>query len=171
MTGPEMIDIYDENREFTGEQLPRKSKLKKGQFMMYVLALIEDNNGGFLVTKRAMDKKWAAGEWEIPGGGSQAGETSFEAVCREVLEETGLDVSGCKPQVIYSYFNEDLERGDNYFVDIYRLKLDYTMDDVTVQKREAIDAKIASFDEISKLYDTEGFLHYKRLCEALGAEA
>ena len=32
------------------------------------------------------------GEWSIPGGGLELGETIESAVCREVLEETGLIV-------------------------------------------------------------------------------
>ncbi len=34
----------------------------------------------------------AAGEWSVPGGRVEAGETLREAVVREVAEETGLDV-------------------------------------------------------------------------------
>jgi 8-oxo-dGTP pyrophosphatase MutT (NUDIX family) len=34
------------------------------------------------------------GRWIIPGGGVDEGETKLEAVIREVLEETGLDISG-----------------------------------------------------------------------------
>ncbi|MCR5666139.1 MAG: NUDIX hydrolase [Eubacterium sp.] len=162
-----MIDIYNEKREKTSLQLPRKSKLEKGQFMLYVLALIQDKDGRFLITQRAMDKKWAAGQWEIPGGGAVAGESSFEAVCREVKEETGLDVSQCDPKVIYSYVNEDLERGDNYFVDIYLLKKDFTIEDVTIEKEEAIGVKVADFEEITRIHKESGFLHYKRLTQAL----
>ena len=164
----EMIDIYDENKQKTGVQLPRSSRLEKGQYMLYVLALIEDNEHRFLITQRSLNKKWAAGSWEIPGGGSHAGETSLDAVRREVKEETGLDISGCDAKVIYSYKNEDLARGDNYFVDIYRCSLDYTIDDVTMQKTEVIDTRLASIEEITALNGKDGFLHYKRICEALG---
>ena len=37
-----------------------------------------------------MTKAWAAGWWEVSGGAAQAGETSKEAVIREVGEETNL---------------------------------------------------------------------------------
>lgn len=164
----EMMDIYDDNKVKTGLTLPRKTKLEKGQYMLYVIALIQNEKGEFLVTRRTMDKKWAAGQWEIPGGGSKAGETSFEAVCREVLEETGLDVSMCEPNIAFSYKNEDLDRGDNYFTDIYILKRDFTLDDITVDPHEVMDVKLASFDEITRLNDEVGFLHYKRICQTLG---
>ena len=164
----ELIDIYDENRNKTGLVLPRKTKLEKGQFMLYVIALIQNSDGKFLITQRTMDKKWAAGHWEIPGGGAAAGESAFEAVCREVREETGLDTSDCEANVIYSYRNEDLERGDNYFTDIFLLRKDFSLDDVKVDPREIMDVKLADIDEIKRLNDEIGFLHYKRICEALG---
>ena len=34
----------------------------------------------------------AAGEWSVPGGRVEPGETLHEAVVRETLEETGLEV-------------------------------------------------------------------------------
>ena len=89
--------------------------------MMYVLAILEDEEGKFLVTQRALDKKWAAGGWEMPGGGAKSKESSLDAIKREVKEETGLDV--INGHVVYSYFNEDQKRHDNYFVDIYRINI------------------------------------------------
>jgi 8-oxo-dGTP pyrophosphatase MutT (NUDIX family) len=169
MSKEELIDIYDENRNFTGIVLPRKTKLTKGQYMLYVLAAVCNKDGKILITKRSLDKKWAAGSWEIPGGGADSGETSVEAVCREVLEETGIKISPENSKVIYSYRNDDAKSGDNYFADIYLCKVDFKLTDVTIQEDEVIDVRLATMDEIKELKEKDGFLHYERLCQALAS--
>lgn len=167
----EYFDVYDKNKMKTGEKLPRRSSfLKENQYELIVLAIIERPDGRFLITRRAMDKKWAAGSWEVPGGGVKAGETSREGINREVAEETGLDVSRVPGRVIYTYSNTDLARGDNYFVDIYHFHMDFTLGDVHLQRSESIDARLASFDEIGKLNEAGKYLHYERICQALEAE-
>ena len=50
-------------------------------------ALVRDPEGRFLVQLRAED-----GEWSLPGGAVEPGETPAQAIRREVLEETGLEV-------------------------------------------------------------------------------
>ena len=121
----ELIDIYDADRNRIGKTIPREGAfLKEGEFMLYVLAIVENAQGKYLITQRSLDKHWAAGWWEVTGGGVLAGETPDQAVVREVREEVGLDVSAQPLEIIYSYCNVDLERGDNYFVDIYRFTLD-----------------------------------------------
>lgn len=167
----EMIDIYDGNRALTGITIPREGAfLTEGQYMLYVLALIEDAKGRFLITQRSMDKHWGAGWWEVTGGGVRAGESSLEAVCREVPEEVGLELPNVSYAPVYSYENVDLKRGDNYFVDIYHIKLDFTEADVSLLDGEAIDFRLASWDEISKLAENGTFLHYERLRQALQAD-
>ncbi len=52
-----------------------------------VAALIRDDRSRLLVQLRAED-----GEWSLPGGALEPGETPAQAVRREVLEETGLHV-------------------------------------------------------------------------------
>ena len=105
----EFFDVYNDKKEKTGEKLPRKgSFLKEGQYQLIVLALLERPDHKFLITRRAMNKKWAAGDWEVSGGGVQSGETSFEGVCREVREETGLDVSHAEGGCVYTYSNIDI---------------------------------------------------------------
>lgn len=168
----ERIDIYDANRRLTGETKDRKtSKLADDEYMLYALALIEDLNGNYLITQRKANKKWAALWWEIPGGGCHAGEDSRQGINREVLEETGLDVSGLTPVSVYSYVNHDAESHDNYFCDIYHFQLDFSIEDVTLQVEETEDGAIASIEEIKKEGSKGTFLHYQRIREALMAES
>lgn len=167
----EMIDLYDNNKQPMGETIAREGAfLHEGQYMLYVLALIEDAQGRFLITQRSLDKHWAAGWWEVTGGGVRAGETSAQAVRREVPEEVGLEVTGAVPEPIYGYKNVDLKRGDNYFVDIYHLRLDFDESDVRLLDGEAVGFRLASWEEITELADQGIFLHYERLCQALEAE-
>lgn len=166
----EYIDIYTAERARTGRVVPRETFLEDGEFMMYVLALVENERGQFLITRRALDKRWAAGWWEVAGGGVPAGETQDEAVVREVAEETGLDVSALPLSPVYSYENVDPERGDNYIVDIYHFHLAFSKDDVVLKRDEAIDFRLATWAEISQLGSQGNFLHYERLCQALAAE-
>ena len=108
-----------------------------------------------------MDKAWAPGWWEIPGGGVKSGETSFEAVCREVLEETGVDVSKADGGYQFCYHREN--KGQNYIVDIYRFEMDISENDVRLQTDEDIDGKFATLDEIKAIAQEGKFLHYNSI--------
>ena len=83
MAAEEYIDIYTQDMVFTGLTIPRKDAfLKEGQYMLYALAIIQDMEGRFLITRRSLDKRWAAGLWEVPGGGVLAGETPLQGALR-----------------------------------------------------------------------------------------
>jgi ADP-ribose pyrophosphatase YjhB (NUDIX family) len=49
-----------------------------------------ERDGKYLLLKRNMEPK--RGEWDLPGGFVEMGESPIEATLREVHEETGLDV-------------------------------------------------------------------------------
>ncbi|MGN0536827.1 MAG: NUDIX domain-containing protein [Acutalibacteraceae bacterium] len=157
----ELWDIYDENKQRTGRTMKHNDwNMKPGEFHLTVLAVIQRTDGKFLITRRRMDKAWAAGWWEVPGGGVRAGESSEEAIIREVSEETGLDISSADKKLALTYCRINPEEKDNYFVDVYRIRLDFQPSDVQIQPSEVMDFAVASAEEI-KEYAVQGiFLHY-----------
>ena len=100
----EFWDIYDSEKKKTGRTMKRNDWcLKDGEYHLTVLGVIMRPDHRFLITKRVMTKAWAPGWWEVSGGAAMAGETSEEAVRREIQEETGLDVSDCDGGYLFSY--------------------------------------------------------------------
>lgn len=157
----ELWDIYDSRKQKTGRTMKRNDWcLKDDEYHLTVLGVVARPDGKYLITKRVMDKVWAPGWWEVSGGAAQAGESSEEAVVREVREETGLDVSGAEGGYVFTYHRENPGKGDNYFVDVYRFVLDFDESDVKIQEEEADGYKIASLEEIKALAEEGIFLHY-----------
>jgi mutator protein MutT len=60
-------------------------------------AIIRDHAGRILLQKRS-----DYGDWGLPGGGMEPGESIEETMIREVKEETGLDVSSYELASIYT---------------------------------------------------------------------
>lgn len=54
-------------------------------------AVVHDDDARLLVVRRAHPP--GAGQWSVPGGRVERGESDDQAVRREVLEETGLHVT------------------------------------------------------------------------------
>ena len=164
----ELWDIYDKEKKPTGRTMKRNDWcLKEGEYHLSVLGVIQRPDGKYLITKRAADKAWAPGWWEVSGGAAIAGETSEEAVKREILEETGLDVTNAEGGFLFSYHRENPGEGDNYFVDVYKYHMDFTEEDIKLQTEETNAFQIADAAQLSE-YDKQGiFLHYQSIKQAL----
>jgi 8-oxo-dGTP pyrophosphatase MutT (NUDIX family) len=78
---------------FYGPGLGKEGKLRLG-----TSAIIFNSEGKFLLTKRADN-----GQWCLPGGAVESGESLAEACEREVLEETGLSVRVKRLVGVYSH--------------------------------------------------------------------
>lgn len=167
----EYWDLYDAKRRPLGKTMVRNDwPMCRGEFHLSVLGVIRRPDGRFLISRRAMDKDWAPGWWEVPGGGVMAGESSAQAVCREVKEETGLDVRPEECRLILSYCREDGHQGNNYIVDCYRIDKDFDADDVAIQQEEATGFQLASLDKIKALAEKGIFLHYDSIQKAFEDE-
>lgn len=76
-----------------GERIAKQGKLRLG-----CSAAIFDERGRILLTRRRDN-----GQWCLPGGGMEAGESAAEACEREVWEETGLSVRVKRLVGVYSH--------------------------------------------------------------------
>jgi 8-oxo-dGTP diphosphatase len=70
-------------------------------------------DGAYLILKR--NEEPFAGEWDLPGGFVEMGESPTEAVVREVAEETGLTVS---PTEVVGAFTSEYGDTGRHTVDI-----------------------------------------------------
>lgn len=59
-------------------------------------AVLQQPDGRFLLAQRPAGKAYA-GYWEFPGGKVEDGETPAAALCRELHEELGIDVTAAYP--------------------------------------------------------------------------
>lgn len=60
--------------------------------------VLRRTDGQILIAQRPVGKV-AAGHWEFPGGKIEPGETPREALIRELREELGVIVTGCRPLI------------------------------------------------------------------------
>jgi 8-oxo-dGTP pyrophosphatase MutT (NUDIX family) len=79
-----------------GQRISRQGKLRLG-----CSASIFDERGRVFLTRRADN-----GQWCLPGGGMEAGESVAEACEREVWEETGLRVRVKRLVGVYSHSDQ-----------------------------------------------------------------
>ena len=157
----EIWDIYDSDKKPTGRTMIRDDwQMKPGEYHLTVLGVVGRKDGKYLITQRKLDKPWAPGSWEVPGGGVSAGETSEEAILRELKEETGLDVSSAEGGLAFTYRRDNPEEKNNYFVDVYRFIMEFDEEDVHVQAEEVEGFTIAGVEEIREIAGRGEFLHY-----------
>ena len=160
----EFWDIYDKDKKPTVRTMKRNDWcLKDGEYHLTVIGVVARPDGTFLITKRVMTKAWAPGCWEVSGGAAQAGEESYEAVLREVKEETGLDVRNAEGGYLFTYKRENPGEGDNYFVDVYRFVMDIDDKDLKLQTEETDGYMFATLEQIKGFAAEDKFLHYESI--------
>lgn len=64
-------------------------------FRVGIKAVVSDDQGRILLLRRS-DKVSRAHGWDLPGGGLNAGEQPWEALARELHEETGLHIQSSR---------------------------------------------------------------------------
>ena len=134
----EWNDIYDADRCLTGRVHLRGTPWKPGEYGLVVCVWVYDGRGHLLLTRRAPGKSFA-GTWENSGGAAKAGETSRQAIARELFEDTGIRAEEAEFEFLGS------DRDHNAFYDFYCLKRQLPLKEIVLQPGETDDVMWASF--------------------------
>ena len=153
----EFNDIYDENRNLTGRLHRRGDRWRKGEYGLVVCVWVHDGNGRLLLTRRAPEKTFA-GTWENSGGAAKAGETSLQAIRRELYEETGILAEESEFELI------DTAKDNSAFYDHYCLCRSIPIDRVVLQPGETSAAKWVTFDEVHRM------IRSKQICNIIARQ-
>jgi mutator protein MutT len=140
----EYSDIYDENRNLTGRRHLRGTPWGKGEYGLIVCVWVYDGRGRLLMTQRAPEKSFA-GTWENSGGAAQAGETSRQAIARELYEETGIRAEPEEFELLQTRRDRDA------FFDFYCLRCDVPLEQIRLLPGETTDARWVTFRQVHQM--------------------
>lgn len=147
----EKRDLYDINRNLTGETIYKGDSIPDGKFILVVLSFMQNSNGEFLIQKRSVQKH---GKYGSTGGHAKTGETSIQAMMTEINEEIGLSVNENELNLVYSG-RDDINK---VFFDLYYMKKDFSTESLTLQEEEVESVKWMNVNEIKQLISTNRFL-------------
>jgi len=153
----EWNDIYDKDRNLTGRTHRRGTPWRKGEYGLVVCVWVHNGHGKLLLTRRAPEKSFA-GTWENSGGAAKAGESSLQAIVRELSEETGIRA---KPEE-FELLGSDRDRICHY--DFYCLQRNIPLDEIKLLPGETDDARWVTFAQVHEMIEK------KQICKIIASQ-
>ncbi|MEM8800159.1 MAG: NUDIX hydrolase [Pseudomonadota bacterium] len=126
------------------EQTAPEPRIFPQKPMIGVGAIIIENDQVLLVERQ---KPPRAREWSLPGGAQEVGETTEQAVAREVKEETGLII---RPLRLFDVF-DFIERDEASRVRFHYTLIDYLAEPIGGTLVAGSDAKRACWVRIDEI--------------------
>ncbi len=145
----EYLDIYDKDRNLTGEKILRSKDMNiQGGYINIVIVFIQNSKGEFLIQKTSKEK---GSIFATTGGFVKSGSTNNKTIVEEIKEELGIDIDINDLTLIHTVYHKHAIQ-DAYYVikdiDINKLKL---------QKEEVEYVKWMSIEEIEALIEKGEF--------------
>ncbi|WP_408035533.1 NUDIX hydrolase [Tenacibaculum aestuarii] len=158
----ELIDIVDENGNYTGKTCLKSEAHTHGYFHPTIHVWLYTSNKKILLQKRALSKKVFPGLWDISVAGHiAAGENIITGALREVKEEIGFDILpenlhkiGTRKHMV-NHLNGII---DNEFHHVFIAELTIPIEELTLQKEEVAELKLFDLETILHIKDFENFL-------------
>lgn len=153
----ELNDIYDKDRNPTGRVHVRNTKWAPGEYGLVVCVWVYDGKGNLLMTRRAPQKSFAH-TWENSGGAARAGETSLQAIKRELFEETGIRAEERDFEFLST------TRDNHFFYDHYCLKAEVSLDEIVLQPGETDAVKWVNFAQVHEM------IRKREICDIIAGQ-
>ena len=133
----EIWDLYDENRDKTGETAVRGEQLPEGRYHLVVDELFLNSKGETLLQRRAKEKDIMPDIWSVMGGSATAGEDSATACVRETEEEMGFTPDMKNARVLMKEIHGPEE--GSFLRDVWLIHQDVPLSQMTWQPGEVQD--------------------------------
>lgn len=153
----ECFDVYNKYGEKTGETVERREAHAKGICHRVIHLWIVNAQNQLLFQQRSADKDAGANLWYVSVGGHiESGEAIEATLIRETKEELGLDISGFTDKIDYLFTFKEIKREndgafiDDEFYDVFVLKADFPIAQMTLQAEEVQAVGYIGFDAFKK---------------------
>ncbi|NLK99452.1 MAG: NUDIX domain-containing protein [Clostridiales bacterium] len=141
----ELWDIYDKCFVKTGRLHERGKPLKEGDYHLVVHIYPINSKGQILIQKRTDTVSWKPGYWANTGGSAIAGDDAWLTCQKELWEELGIKATRENSSLAMTY------RRNNSFCAVWLVQTDMSIEELTLQPTEVVEAKWVTREEIKSM--------------------
>ncbi|WP_307994284.1 NUDIX domain-containing protein [uncultured Intestinibacter sp.] len=159
----EYWDIYDKDGNFTGRKKGKYEKWDKDEYHLATEVWVINSKKQILIQQRSEKCQLLPGIWALTTGRVVSGETTRQGCIRELKEELGIEAKEEECNLVKSLLKNRL----GMIWDIYFLRKDVELEDVTLQKEEVSTVKLVNTDEFRDMLKEGIMCEYSEVYELL----
>ena len=159
----EYWDIYDKDGNFTGRKKGKYEKWDKDEYHLATEVWVINSKKQILIQQRSEKCQLLPGIWALTTGRVVSGETTRQGCIRELKEELGIEAREEECNLVKSLLKNRL----GMIWDIYFLRKDVELEDVTLQKEEVSTVKLVNTDEFRDMLKEGIMCEYSEVYELL----
>ena len=155
--------IYDKDGNFTGRKKGKYEKWDKDEYHLATEVWVINSKKQILIQQRSEKCQLLPGIWALTTGRVVSGETTRQGCIRELKEELGIEAKEEECNLVKSLLKNRL----GMIWDIYFLRKDVELEDVTLQKEEVSRVKLVNTDEFRDMLKEGIMCEYSEVYELL----
>ena len=159
----EYWDIYDKDGNFTGRKKGKYEKWDKDEYHLATEVWVINSKKQILIQQRSEKCQLLPGIWALTTGRVVSGETTRQGCIRELKEELGIEAKEEECNLVKSLLKNRL----GMIWEIYFLRKDVELEDVTLQKEEVSRVKLVNTDEFRDMLKEGIMCEYSEVYELL----